>query len=460
MSQQPGPPTMGAPRPRPGAGAPPGAPAFQQQTRFVDYGVPKAYDTSVRPAAGITRARHAPAQLHRPQQAMPESAWATQTRRVAAVQHEKRIVPFTPLVGWIAAAVMGLGLIAVLGYFFIDAILRSSDNVIWWPVAAFFALMSLLVIIAVVVLADRWDPQPIGLVIVAVCWGGAVAAFSSYLLNTGFSLIVYAVTGSPEATNLIGPVIGAPFFEESTKGLGLLALLFLARRYFNGPLDGAIYGMLIGGGFAFTENILYYNHAVEDAGVGGLLVLGFIRGVLGIFGHAIYTGLTGIVIGFVVRKWGTFPAALSFLIAPVAGMLLHGTWNLGASVGTSLIFALILFLLQGVVDVIFLAILGALMWDEARLTRVRLGDYANHGWLTHEEVNMLATWRGRREGKHWADSFGQKKLMKQFIREAADLASVRQRLLADGQAPKAVALERALLDRLTANRRALLQYTR
>ena len=46
--------------------------------------------------------------------------------------------------------------------------------------------------------------------------------------------------------------------------------------------------------------------------------------------------------------------------------------------------------------------------------------------------------------------------MKRFIRESADLASIRQRLLADGANPKVVATERNLLNRLTANRSQLL----
>ena len=101
-----------------------------------------------------------------------------------------------------------------------------------------------------------------------------------------------------------------------------------------------------------------------------------------------------------------------------------------------------------------------LIWDESRLTRVRLGDYANQGWLTHEEVDMLATWKGRREGKRWAAQIGAKPVMKRFIRESADLASIRQRLLADGANPKVVQIERNLLQRLTSNRQELLSHAR
>ena len=73
---------------------------------------------------------------------------------------------------------------------------------------------------------------------------------------------------------------------------------------------------------------------------------------------------------------------------------------------------------------------------------------------------MLATWKGRREGKRWASQIGARPVMKRFIRESADLASIRQRLLADGANPRVVEIERNLLGRLTANRRELLSSAR
>jgi len=222
-------------------------------------------------------------------------------------------------------------------------------------------------------------------------------------------------------------------------------------------MDGLIYGALLGGGFAFTENIIYYTRGLEGAGAAGVLVSFFFRGVLGIFGHAIYTATTGIIVGFVVRKWGSIMGFLVFLPALIPGMLMHAAWNLSATLDVPL---LLMYGGQGLLVLLAMVVLGVLIWDESRLTRVRLGDYANQGWLTHEEVDMLATWKGRREGKRWAGQIGAKPVMKRFIRESADLASIRQRLLADGANPKVVATEQNLLQRLTANRQELLAHAR
>lgn len=448
-------------RPRPGATqSAPGAPSFQQQPRYIDYGTPRAYDTSVRPTSGLTAARFAPAQIQRPDQAQPQSAWSTQTRRVQEVSQNPTQLPAVSILVWISAIVLGFALLLVLGYFFLEFVLTASSSPVWWPVTAFLAGISLLVIALVMFLADRWDPQPFPLLLIAVFWGAAIAAFGSYWINSLNSLLVYMVTGSEAAVSFAGPVISAPLVEETTKGAGLLVLMLLARRYFNGPLDGLIYGSLIGGGFAFTENIIYYTRILEEAGGAGVLILFIMRGVLNIFGHAIYTACTGVIVGFVTRKWGTIMGFLVFIPALIPGMLLHAAWNFTAGLGGGMAMTVLMYGTKMVVSFIFLLVIIALIWDESRLTRVRLGDYANQGWLTHEEVDMLATWKGRREGKRWAAQIGAKPVMKRFIRESADLASIRQRLLADGANPKVVQIERNLLQRLTSNRQELLSHAR
>src|SRR5690625_5391634 len=90
--------------------------------------------------------------------------------------------------------------------------------------------------------------------------------------------------------------------------------MLLARRYFNGPLDGLIYGALIGGGFAFTENIIYYSRQLESFGVGGMVVLVIIRGVLNIFGHAIYTSMTGVLIDRKSTRLNSSHVAISYAV--------------------------------------------------------------------------------------------------------------------------------------------------
>lgn len=453
-------------RPRPGAaptGPVQGAPSFQTQPQHVDYGLPRLYDTSVRPASGLTRQRYAPAGIQAPQQAQPGSAWETQSRRVQEVAAQKSHVPVSQIVAWVVAVLLGLLLVFILTGSFLLVVLAGNVNPAYSLIYAAIAFLSLLVITGVIVLADRWDPQPLPLLLIAVFWGAAIAVSISFVLNTLFAQVVFAATGDTSIADFAASVFSAPIVEETSKGLGLVLLVLLARRAFNGPLDGLVYGALIGGGFAFVENILYYMR-IAEAGLGltDSIPLIIVRGVIGIFGHSIYCSLTGVIMGLVLRKWGTVPGLISFLVATWPGIFLHAFWNGGVTFLPAMLdlWGLIIMLaLQFCMSALWLALVGALVWDESRLTRVRLGDYANQGWLTHAEVDMLATWKGRREGRRWARSINAAPVMKRFIRESAALASNRQRLLADGASPKAVAEERRLLDRLTANRQQLVAHT-
>lgn len=440
--------------------APQGRPGAQSQGQpggqYVHYELPRLYVTSNRPAGPLTRARFAPAPAQRPQQAQPDSAWASQTRRIQEVQQQPKAgMPLPIVLGWILAVLLGLGLLVLLTLLFLLYVLEGSSPGAW-VLEAVLASFSLVVIIGVIVLADRWDPQPIPLLISAVLWGAAAAAGTAYVVNSIVSILAYQVTGDEGAASFVGAVISAPFTEESAKGLGLVVLFLVGRRYFNGPLDGLVYGALIGGGFAFTENITYYGSAWDHGAVTTVASTVVIRGVIGIFGHAIYTSLTGVIMGLVARKWGTVPGALVFFVATWPGMFLHCMWNLSSFLFPDLEGLIIMLLLEFVLSALWLGLIAVLVWDESRLTRVRLGEYANLGWLTHEEVTMLGTWKGRREGRSWARTMGALPVMKRFIRESAELAATRQRLLADGASPKATAHERQLLDRLTVNRRELL----
>src|SRR5690625_2625585 len=113
--------------------------------------------------------------------------------------------------------------------------------------------------------------------------------------------------------------------------------------------------------------------------------------------------------------------------------------------------------ITAILSLLWVLLIVALVFVASRLTRVRLVDFATHGLLTHGEVDLLATWKGVRAGRRCGAQLGARPIMKRFIRESADLASVRQRLLADGAHPKVVTIEAYLLHRLTTNRAELLQ---
>ncbi len=118
-------------------------------------------------------------------------------------------------------------------------------------------------------------------------------------------------------------VFVAPPVEEFAKGSVILLLALVRRKEFDGIIDGLVYAGMVGVGFAFTENILYYGRIFRqlseevgsDEGLRGAFVLFVIRGLISPFAHPLFTSFTAIGIGIAVRHRSTI---VRFL-APVVG---------------------------------------------------------------------------------------------------------------------------------------------
>ncbi|MDQ1077473.1 MULTISPECIES: PrsW family intramembrane metalloprotease [Microbacterium] len=321
------------------------------------------------------------------------------------------------------------------------------------PAASFIglvlAVIPFVVVWFVVRYIDRWEPEPRRLLIFAAAWG----AVASVAIALGVDLLVTVVTGGlPDA---VSSVVQAPIVEEVAKGLGVLLLYAFARRFFDGPVDGIVYGALIGAGFALTENVQYFAIGYLEGGPGEVATTFFLRAVLSPFAHVMFTSLTGFAFGLAARRSLRTGQALSYAVPGLIGaIVLHAVWNGSA---TFFNFFEVYATLQVPLFVAFIVGILLLRREESRLTRARLGEYADAGWFTPQEVEMLATAPGRRSAVAWARTLrgDRSGIMNSFIVDATALAAARQRALS-GRDPHAVATERQLLERTTAARAALL----
>lgn len=170
---------------------------------------------------------------------------------------------------------------------------------------------------------DRREPEPWLFYIVSFAWGALIATAIAGDINTSVNKVM---------GGLLGGILTAPFIEEAAKGLGLLVFILLLRDEFDGPRDGFIYGALIGLGFTLMETSVYIARSfVESGTVAWGFQLGSRYVLAGLNGHAIYTGIFGLFLGFALiqKSW---PRKI-FL--PIVGFLLaagsHMAWN---SLGT------------------------------------------------------------------------------------------------------------------------------
>lgn len=327
------------------------------------------------------------------------------------------------------------------------------------------ALIPLAICVATLMWIDRWEPEPIAALILGFCWGAGMAVITTLVAGSWVQPLLMSTNTGADA-DMVGAIVQAPLVEEFCKGAGLLLLFFLRRKTFDGPIDGVVYAGIIAAGFAFTENILYFGQALQEAdgSAGGLIGIFVMRGLMSPFAHVMFTATLGVCVGWAARYGGTLMVLGAWVVGLVPAMLLHGLWNSSSFLGGS--FFIVYVVLQVPLFILFILGIVLLRRSEAKLTRLRLSDYVPSGWFTQQEVPMLATGGGRRRALAWSKTFAAGPVMKEFIRQATRLAFTRQRLLVDakggpggaaaGRFAAGQLLEMSLLHKITAVRSELL----
>jgi RsiW-degrading membrane proteinase PrsW (M82 family) len=138
-------------------------------------------------------------------------------------------------------------------------------------------------------LLDTRRRQPLRVILASFLWGAVVAACLSAQVNDA----LLAWVGSDARNGNLVPVVLGPVVEEGAKAAALIVVLVLARDELRSPLDGIVYGALIGIGFAMTENFSYLTLAALQGGPAGLWRGVYLRTVLGGPVHATFTAMTG-----------------------------------------------------------------------------------------------------------------------------------------------------------------------
>ncbi|MES1212337.1 MAG: PrsW family intramembrane metalloprotease, partial [Leifsonia sp.] len=274
-------------------------------------------------------------------------------------------------------------------------------------------------------------------------------------VDAGVQDAVAARGGPTSATELLQSVVQAPIVEESAKGFGVLLLFVVARKYFDGPVDGIVYAGAVAAGFAFSENIQYFGVQISTEGGfdGSVAEIFFIRGLLSPFAHVMFTAMTGLFIGLAARQGNRILGLGLFFVGLIPAILLHALWN-GA---LEIVYDFYGYYALVQVPLFVIALIGVVVLRrrEVKLTQLRLGEYAAAGWFSSAEVQTLATPAGRRRAQAWAKSNGQGSQMKSYIRDVTRLAFVRNRVVVQRDHAAAQADEAVLLGRVTAERSAL-----
>jgi RsiW-degrading membrane proteinase PrsW (M82 family) len=212
---------------------------------------------------------------------------------------------------------------------------------------------------------DRYDREPLGLLLANFAWG----AFGAIVLAIVFSILGSMLFGTDEQQDAI---YVAPVVEEIIKGVFLLWTV--RRRAFDNTTDGIVYGMAIGLGFGMTENFLYFLNAGT---VGEWVLLVVVRTLFSAVMHAMATGIIGAVVGATKFDFRSFrwPLRLGGL---VLAMFMHYYWNLSVTQGSALSTALgMMFIVLSLVVIV--VVLQVALLSENRLILRELTEESEDG---------------------------------------------------------------------------------
>lgn len=355
--------------------------------------------------------------------------------------------PYPPLVqqparrrSWLvvlASLVLGLGAVAVA----VLIVLFGG------PEAALvgFVLAAIPVpfLVAAYLWLDRYEPEPWRYLVSALGWGAVMAT----TLGVAFTAIGSQLSGT---SGDVSGVLWAPVAEELAKGAFILLVVLLRRREVDGVLDGIVYTGMVGIGFAFTENILYYmasysGQAAQPGGLGAVTGLFVLRGVISPFAHPLFTSAVGIGIGMALQARSLRGRLLWPLAGYVVAVAMHAAWNGSALLGGGTAFLLTYVL--GMVPALGL-VLALALWvrrREGRVLTMALDDCARRGWLHPAEVPWIASLSHRGSARIYArrlrGPFGAR-AVKEYQQAVAELGFLHDRVMRD-RAPKDTAARQA-----------------
>ncbi|AFL94640.1 hypothetical protein CL1_0431 [Thermococcus cleftensis] len=177
-------------------------------------------------------------------------------------------------------------------------------------VIAFFAYGPALVILWYFYHADRYEPEPRRYVLGTFLLGGTLSIGIAYVLESFLTLGGAIEPILPASAFYVALVAG--IVEEPAKALAI-RWPFKAGQM-DGIMDGLVYGVAAGLGFAATENFMY--------GLGWGVAVTVTRAFLTPLAHATWSAIVGV--GYGMKAEGKVDSVLPYFLLAI---VLHFVWD-------------------------------------------------------------------------------------------------------------------------------------
>jgi RsiW-degrading membrane proteinase PrsW (M82 family) len=212
---------------------------------------------------------------------------------------------------------------------------------------------------------DHYEKEPWYLLALAFLWGAVPAVVISLLIEVVLDIPI-SVLGQGLAYDVASSSLLAPVIEEIAKGLFVFGIVLFVRREMDSVLDGIVYGAMVGLGFAFTENELYFVGGLHGGGWGVWVMLVALRAIIFGLNHAFFTSLTGGALGYTRLSSNSVVQVLLPLLGLSAAIVFHSIHNLGATLNSVTCFALIISLLSDWGGILMVGLAIVLAWRQEK----------------------------------------------------------------------------------------------
>lgn len=202
------------------------------------------------------------------------------------------------------------------------------------------SILPVVLLLLYIYFQDKYEKEPFGLLLLAF-FGGMIAIPMDLLLVSFFNALLHA------DSIFFSAFFEAGFCEELCKFI-ILFLFFWWSKNFNEHMDGIVYAVFVGLGFACVENILY----VFQGGIG----TGIVRAILSVPGHFLFAVVMGYFLS--LAKFGKERRFTYLLLSLFCAAFVHG------------LFDWILMTIQDIPTVIALILFGLFVFGDIMLWRV------------------------------------------------------------------------------------------
>jgi len=240
---------------------------------------------------------------------------------------------------------------------------------------------------------DRYEREPLWVLLLTFVWGAAGATTLSMCVSGSGVAILGSLGIGEDAQSVIAAIVFAPPVEELEKG-AVLGLLLWWPKSLDSFTDGVIYGSASGLGFALTENFVYFLEAYKTGGFEAWVTTVVLRTLFTAAMHALASGIVGGVIGFAYQRGvgaagGLAAAAAGYVIA----MLVHFGWNslaVASTVTEQPAFTAIGMILVVAAVFVYFLVLNLSVLADSRMIRRELMEEVSAGLIPEEHARVVS----------------------------------------------------------------------